>query len=187
MPLGQPRPSQNKNNHKKAIVVGHMNEFPCDRKFTHPHFPTTKFPFFAKNQQFTAEMSRLSILFMGLCMAICGNAVGQNSEDQLWVRRALLPIAKPAFDHTSTKESMRFGQKLGAAGFSVYKTCISSQDFKRCNFTISCSEFCLRAIQKHGFVAGMVMGMDRYSRCHIMHRSYYPLDRGRGRSIDPIR
>ncbi len=152
-----------------------------------PDFPTTKFPFSAKNQQFTAEMRRLSIIFIGLCMAICGNVLGQNSEDQLWVRRALLPVAKPVFDHTSTKENMHFGQKLGAAGFSFYKTCISSQDFKRCNFTLSCSEFCLRAIQKHGFVTGMIMGLDRYSRCHTMHRSYYPLDRGRGRSIDPIR
>lgn len=126
-------------------------------------------------------------IVLGFLMLLVTLAPCQTAADLRYVRAAL--IAKPAprgFDHTSTKESRRLGQRVAAAGFSFYKTCISSQDFKHCNFTLSCSEFCLRAVQQHGLPLGLAMGLDRYSRCHAMHRSFYPKDIRRNRAIDPV-
>ena len=127
--------------------------------------------------------------FVMLCLGLLVGAValGQQRADVDVAKRALLPISKgPTFDHTSTKEDAHLGQKLAAGAFSVYKKCISSQDYRRCTFTLSCSEYALRSVQQHRILLGTLMGLDRYSRCHGMHGSFYATDLKSERSIDPV-
>lgn len=137
-----------------------------------------------KIRQLTVDMMRIVLQAWIVLLLSCSIVAAQSASDILLVRKALLPPSTASFDHTSTKESTKFGQKLGAFGFAAYKKCISSQDFRQCNFTMSCSEYCLRAVQIHGLVPGIVMGLDRYTRCTRAHRSFYPLDPVRNRSID---
>jgi putative membrane protein insertion efficiency factor len=35
-----------------------------------------------------------------------------------------------------------------------------------CRFTPTCSQYMIEALQKHGFVKGMGLGLKRISRCH---------------------
>lgn len=45
-----------------------------------------------------------------------------------------------------------------------------------CRFTPSCSEYTYEAVQKHGIIKGLILGLKRVSRCH-------PLNPG---GIDPV-
>jgi putative component of membrane protein insertase Oxa1/YidC/SpoIIIJ protein YidD len=123
-------------------------------------------------------------LILLLVVASAGMALGQSTEDLSWARRAMLPADVHSTPKTPENARRSIGQSVARAGFRVYKACISSQDLRRCNFTVSCSEYCLGAIHRHGFWAGMAIGLDRYSRCHGLHRSFYRWDPRRLRSID---
>ncbi|MBN1799499.1 MAG: membrane protein insertion efficiency factor YidD [Spirochaetales bacterium] len=67
-----------------------------------------------------------------------------------------------------------------------YQLVISSQDKPACMFTPTCSEYTRLAIQKHGFIAGIVMGAARILRCNGTGRKYYTVDEETGRLSDPV-
>jgi putative membrane protein insertion efficiency factor len=67
-----------------------------------------------------------------------------------------------------------------------YQLVISSQDKPSCMFTPTCSEYTRLAIQKHGFIAGIVMGAARILRCNGTGRRYYTVDEETGRLSDPV-
>jgi putative component of membrane protein insertase Oxa1/YidC/SpoIIIJ protein YidD len=66
----------------------------------------------------------------------------------------------------------------------LYQIFISSQDVPSCNFTLTCSRFTTKAIQKYGAIHGILMGGDRLQRCFGLSRKYYPLDPETGYAID---
>ncbi|MCJ7447866.1 MAG: membrane protein insertion efficiency factor YidD [Bacteroidales bacterium] len=71
--------------------------------------------------------------------------------------------------------------------FRFYKMYISSQDYGKCSFTPSCSEYAIIAIRKQGIVVGSINTLDRLTRCHSGNiRNYLP-DEKTGLSVDEVR
>lgn len=68
--------------------------------------------------------------------------------------------------------------------FLFYKFAISSQDFNKCSFYPSCSEFGLLAVKKHGAMVGMLATLDRLQRCNGLSPELYPYDREKNLLID---
>lgn len=54
-----------------------------------------------------------------------------------------------------------------------YQYAISPLLGRRCRFFPSCSEYTVEAIQKHGAIAGLKLGLRRISRCHPWHPGGY--------------
>jgi putative component of membrane protein insertase Oxa1/YidC/SpoIIIJ protein YidD len=75
--------------------------------------------------------------------------------------------------------------KLAMSGMvRVYQVFVSPQGPPSCNFTVTCSHFLTRAVQKYGFVHGLLMGGDRLFRCNRGGRKFYRIDPGTGHAID---
>jgi putative component of membrane protein insertase Oxa1/YidC/SpoIIIJ protein YidD len=68
--------------------------------------------------------------------------------------------------------------------FLFFKFAISSQDYNRCAFHPSCSEFGLLAVKKHGALIGMLATLDRLQRCNGMSPENYETDQVRMVLID---
>lgn len=68
--------------------------------------------------------------------------------------------------------------------FLFYKFAFSSQDYNKCTFHPSCSEFGLLAVKKHGAIAGMLATLDRLQRCNGMSPELYTIDPERMLLID---
>ena len=68
----------------------------------------------------------------------------------------------------------------------IYQKFISSQDSEVCNFTPSCSQFGMSAIQNFGILQGILLIADRLCRCNGAAKFYYPRDLQTGLSFDPI-
>lgn len=50
--------------------------------------------------------------------------------------------------------------------FLFYKNFISSQDVDACIFNPTCSVYFIEAVEKKGFIRGLLIGTDRLLRCH---------------------
>ncbi len=68
--------------------------------------------------------------------------------------------------------------------FSGYKKFISSQDVNNCPFTPSCSEYFMLSLYHHGFIKGLLNGMDRLMRCNGTDMQHYHYDKSRNTYID---
>ena len=68
--------------------------------------------------------------------------------------------------------------------FLFYKYAISSQDFNKCSFTPSCSEFGIMAVKKYGAAKGILATIDRLNRCNGMSPENYEIDRKQLKLID---
>lgn len=66
----------------------------------------------------------------------------------------------------------------------LYQVFVSPQGPPGCNFTVTCSHFMTRSVQKYGLIHGLLMESDRLTRCNHAARRYYPRDRFTGRSVD---
>ena len=60
--------------------------------------------------------------------------------------------------------------------FLFYKFAISSQDYNKCTFTPSCSEYGLLSVKKHGVIIGIVSTIDRLQRCNGLSPDKYEID-----------
>ncbi|PIE62469.1 MAG: hypothetical protein CSA25_05035 [Desulfobacter postgatei] len=69
-----------------------------------------------------------------------------------------------------------------------YQACISGIDGNRCAMYPSCSQYCVQATQKHGFVLGWIMTCDRILRCGRDEVGLAPHVRLNGRqfTFDPV-
>jgi len=59
----------------------------------------------------------------------------------------------------------------------IYKLCISPLLPSACRFHPTCSEYMKEAIEKHGVIKGVGLGLHRLSRCHPFHQG----------GFDPVR
>lgn len=66
----------------------------------------------------------------------------------------------------------------------VYQVFVSPQGPPGCNFTVTCSHFMTRAVQKYGIVHGLLMAGDRLFRCTRGSRKYYRIDHRSGHAVD---
>jgi putative membrane protein insertion efficiency factor len=58
-----------------------------------------------------------------------------------------------------------------------YKRWISPLLPSACRFYPTCSEYMMQAVEKHGAVRGVGMGLKRLARCHPLHQG----------GVDPVR
>jgi hypothetical protein len=68
--------------------------------------------------------------------------------------------------------------------FLFYKFAISSQDYNRCTFHPSCSEYGILAVKKRGALGGMLATLDRLQRCNGLSPEKYEIDIERQLLID---
>jgi hypothetical protein len=68
-------------------------------------------------------------------------------------------------------------RQLLIAGLRIYKRWISPLLPSACRFHPTCSEYMMQAIQTHGAVRGVWMGLKRIARCHPFHQG----------GFDPVR
>lgn len=69
----------------------------------------------------------------------------------------------------------------------LYQKYISTQDQPACNFSPSCSRFGMGAIQKYGFLRGVLLTADRLLRDNgIALHTHYTFDEAIGKYIDPV-
>ena len=59
----------------------------------------------------------------------------------------------------------------------IYNLCISPLLPSACRFHPTCSEYMKEAIEKHGVIKGIGLGLHRLSRCHPFHQG----------GFDPVR
>lgn len=51
----------------------------------------------------------------------------------------------------------------------IYRIVFSPFLGKCCRFYPSCSAYCMEAIEKHGSVRGLLLGIGRLGKCHPFH------------------
>ena len=68
-------------------------------------------------------------------------------------------------------------RELVIASLRFYKRWISPVLPSACRFYPTCSEYMLQAVERHGVVRGVGMGLRRLLRCHPFHAG----------GIDPVR
>ncbi|UCC13126.1 MAG: membrane protein insertion efficiency factor YidD [candidate division WOR-3 bacterium] len=66
----------------------------------------------------------------------------------------------------------------------TYQIFVSPQGPPSCNFTVTCSHFLTRAVQKYGIVHGLLMAGDRLFRCTRGGRRFHRIDSRTGHAID---
>lgn len=92
----------------------------------------------------------------------------------------------PSHQHyTIAKGNTNELQYLFSGLFLLYKFAISSQDYNRCNFSPSCSEYGMIAVKKYGVLPGIIATLDRLQRCNGLSPELYPYDMENHLSIDP--
>lgn len=67
-------------------------------------------------------------------------------------------------------------QYLFSGLFLFYKFAVSSQDYNRCTFHPSCSEYGILAVKKRGALFGMLATLDRLQRCNGLSPEKYEID-----------
>jgi putative component of membrane protein insertase Oxa1/YidC/SpoIIIJ protein YidD len=114
----------------------------------------------------------------------------------LWFQNSQAQLIRPsdfseAFHHHTEKPKWEAAQNnrnelqmVFSGLFLFYKFAISSQDYNKCAFHPSCSEFGLLAVKKHGAVVGMLATLDRLQRCNGMSPENYEMDTERMVLID---
>lgn len=118
-------------------------------------------------------------------LLISSSLMGQT-EDGLHFILKNNPIDKEQINenyHISLNQTCPF--KLFFMGtFRIAQTYILSQDKGVCHFTVSCSDFTVKAVSKYGVFHGLLMSSDRIQRCHAFAKKYYPRDLNKGLAID---
>ena len=64
-------------------------------------------------------------------------------------------------------------KRLCIAAIRMYQKYISPNTPKACIYTPSCSQYTLEAIQKHGVIRGIFLGMKRILRCNPFFEGGY--------------
>jgi len=71
----------------------------------------------------------------------------------------------------------RIFKAIAKAPVIFYKGAISPLIGPRCRFEPTCSSYALEAIEKHGALKGLYLGLRRFGKCHPLHK---------GTHFDPV-
>jgi len=93
-------------------------------------------------------------------------------------------MAKTEIASTASSKSTSEVTWLALGLFRVYQKLVSSQDRSVCIFTVSCSQFALKAVGEYGIFHGLLMASDRVQRCNGLSRNYYTQDPKTGLAKD---
>lgn len=119
--------------------------------------------------------NRTIYIFFVFAWLIPAMGISQNKNDLELALSTISPSSTPAIDfHRHSQDARGLSGKVGSAVFHFYKSYISSQDSRRCMYALSCSAYAMEAVRAHGFWSGLLMGLDRYTRCNGQHRDFYP-------------
>ena len=75
---------------------------------------------------------------------------------------------------------MGLGKRIALGAIKSYQRVISPAFPPSCRFTPTCSEYTYQAVQRHGVLRGVWLGLSRLVRCHPFHPGGYdpvPKDR----------
>ena len=75
------------------------------------------------------------------------------------------------------QQPMKLPRTIAIGLIRTYKLVISPLLPSACRFHPTCSEYMKDAIEKHGVLKGVVLGLRRLSRCHPFHQG----------GFDPVR
>lgn len=68
---------------------------------------------------------------------------------------------------------LRLPGKLMVGGIKTYRLLISSWMPPRCRFYPTCSQYMIQAVEIHGPLRGVLMGIRRILRCHPLNDGGY--------------
>ena len=124
----------------------------------------------------TAFAGKLSFLVCFLAAILSGGAAlsaqDRTSEPEAWEPDAL--VGTPVFPGTGLSEQA-LHPEIAIDLIRFYQANIGPNSVSRCPFLISCSNFALQAIEKYGFLPGILLFIDRiYYRENPHAAFYYP-------------
>lgn len=91
------------------------------------------------------------------------------------ISQAVNPV-KPRTQYQAARKNTNELQYLFSGLFLMYKEIFSSQDYMRCTFHPSCSEYGMLAVKSKGTVFGMMATFDRLIRCNGLSPEQYEFD-----------
>lgn len=115
--------------------------------------------------------------FSIICQIIAMFMLSGNHADQFSI------FSNPAEVNDEIQIENSFGDVL----FIQYRAVFRDLLGRKCVFSPSCSEYGQEAMQTHGFVVGMMMALERWTRCHPASLGYgdYP-EAGMYSVSDPV-
>jgi putative component of membrane protein insertase Oxa1/YidC/SpoIIIJ protein YidD len=116
---------------------------------------------------------RISIIFLFLA-ASSFKIAAQNANSNRF--KNCFQQEKHAHEYEFAKGNTNELQAVFSGLFLFYKFAISSQDYNKCTFTPSCSEYGLLSVKKHGVIIGMLATIDRLQRCNGLSPTKYDID-----------
>lgn len=99
---------------------------------------------------------------------------GQSSNSEKF--KNCFQAEKHAHTYEFAKGNTNEVQAVFSGLFLFYKFAISSQDYNKCTFSPSCSEYGLLSVKKHGVIIGIVSTIDRLQRCNGLSPDKYEID-----------
>jgi uncharacterized protein len=98
---------------------------------------------------------------------------------------SLFPTSGKSRVSAQSKNNTTEVQMLFSGLYIFYKKVFSSQDSRKCNFHLSCSDYGITSLKTHG-VVGVFHTFDRLTRCNGLNREHYPTLRNNGSLYDPV-
>ena len=98
-----------------------------------------------------------------------------------------LPAEQHSHNVSQLKNTGNEVEFIITGSFLFYKEFISSQDISSCNFTPSCSEYALQAVNSQGIIVGVINFLDRFTRCNGLNAENYSFSKDKKLLSDPVR
>ena len=132
-----------------------------------------------------------AFLLLTVAVPVSGQLSGENTRDIVFLRSS--PVFSnddstarcriPLLPDTATSEARILSHFM----IRLYQNYVSSQQHDVCVFTPSCSHFGMEAVDRCGFIRGVLLTADRLTRCNtFVSKGGYPFDPATGRFIDSV-
>jgi putative component of membrane protein insertase Oxa1/YidC/SpoIIIJ protein YidD len=126
----------------------------------------------------------LRLTLVVLIFLCCNSLLGQTKVDSVFLNTTGNIAIKPKPILSPWPKKARFSSYAIYIPYWFYKQFISSQDGMSCSFTPSCANYAMETAKKRGAVLGVLLGLDRITRCHNLDFDHYEIDPQTGRWSD---